>query len=223
MSGSSILSVVETAAGFIPVAGPFIQAALKIADATGLTDSITKHLGVGGESVAAAVVQAAAAVAGVAPGTDPAAVAAAVPGLDPDKRVALQVQLAQIAAQREAQLQAAADRTRQAELDGIKAQLADMASARGQTVALAQAGSAVAWAPAVVSFVVLATFGTVMWGALTRAMPSGSETILNMLLGTLAATASAVVSYWVGSSAGSAQKTDMLFRSAPGGAAADRS
>lgn len=36
-----------------------------------------------------------------------------------------------------------------------------------------------------------------------------------MLLGTLAAMASAVVSYWVGSSAGSAQKTDMLFRSAP--------
>ncbi|MBN8891091.1 MAG: hypothetical protein BGP12_08485 [Rhodospirillales bacterium 70-18] len=50
-------------------------------------------------------------------------------------------------------------------------------------------------------------------------MPPGSAkstyASLNMLLGTLAAMASAVVSYWVGSSAGSAQKTDMLFRSAP--------
>lgn len=51
--------------------------------------------------------------------------------------------------------------------------------------------------------------------ALTRALPSGSETILNMLLGTLAAMATSVVSYWVGSSAGSAQKNDMLFRSTP--------
>ena len=52
--------------------------------------------------------------------------------------------------------------------------------------------------------------------ALTRALPAGSETILNMLLGTLAAMATSTVSYWVGSSAGSAQKTDMLYRSAPG-------
>jgi hypothetical protein len=215
MSGSSLMSVVETAAGFIPVAGPFLQAALKIADATGLTDTITKHLGSGGEAVATAVVQAAASVAGVPAGTDPASVAAAVTGLDPDRRSALQVQLAQLAIQRDAQQQAADDRARQAQLDAIKAQIGDIASARGQTVALAQAGSKVAWAPAVVSFVVLLTFGIVMWGALTRTMPSGSETILNMLLGTLAAMATAVVSYWVGSSSDSVQKTDMLFRSAP--------
>lgn len=36
-----------------------------------------------------------------------------------------------------------------------------------------------------------------------------------MLLGTLAAMATNTVGYWVGSSAGSAQKTDMLYRSAP--------
>ncbi len=43
--------------------------------------------------------------------------------------------------------------------------------------------------------------------------------ILNMLLGTLAAMATSVVAYWVGSSAGSATKTDMLFRSSPPAAA----
>jgi hypothetical protein len=44
--------------------------------------------------------------------------------------------------------------------------------------------------------------------------------ILNMLLGTLAAMATSTVSYWVGSSAGSAQKNDMLYRSSPSGASA---
>jgi hypothetical protein len=69
-----------------------------------------------------------------------------------------------------------------------------------------------------VSLLVLVTFGVVMWAALTRTLPAGSETILNMLLGTLAAMATSTVSYWVGSSAGSAQKTDLLYRSSPNGA-----
>ena len=38
---------------------------------------------------------------------------------------------------------------------------------------------------------------------------------LGVLLGTLAAMATSTVGYWVGSSAGSAQKTDLLYRSAP--------
>jgi hypothetical protein len=65
----------------------------------------------------------------------------------------------------------------------------------------------------------MSTFGAVMGLALTRSLPAGSETILNMLLGTLAAMANSVVCYWVGSSAGSSQKTDLLYRSAPGGGA----
>ncbi|MBF6592447.1 MAG: hypothetical protein IVW57_18205 [Ktedonobacterales bacterium] len=129
---------------------------------------------------------------------------------DPQVATQLRLQLAQIAASAE---QAA----RQAELDGLAAQLKDVADARAQTVGLAQARSPVQWAAPVVSVVVLATFGAVMWAALTRALPPGSETILNMLLGTLAAMATSVVAYWVGSSAGSATKTDMLFRSSPAG------
>lgn len=215
MAGSSLLSVVETVAGFVPVAGPILQAALRIADATGLADTITRHLGSGGEEVADAVVKAAASVAGLPAASDPASVAAAMPGLSPEQKAALQVQLAQLAIARDAQAQAAEDRARATQLDAIRAQIADIASARAQTVALAQAGSKVAWAPAVVSFVVLATFGIVMWAALNRTMPAGSETILNMLLGTLAAMATAVVSYWVGSSSDSVAKSDMLFRSTP--------
>jgi membrane protein DedA with SNARE-associated domain len=48
--------------------------------------------------------------------------------------------------------------------------------------------------------------------AITRTMPSGSETVLTMLLGSLAAMATSVVSYWVGSSAGSARKDEHFAR-----------
>ena len=111
----------------------------------------------------------------------------------------LRVQLAQIAAEQD-------KAARDAEQAELQAKLADVAGARTQTVQLAQARSLVAWGAPVVSGVVLVTFGVVMALALTRSLPAGSETVLNMLLGTLAAMATSVVSYWVGSSAGSARK-----------------
>jgi hypothetical protein len=176
--------------------------------AISLAPEIGKWLfGAKGQDVATSVAQAVASVTGT--GDDAAAQQAIA--RDPALAGQLRVQLAQIAA---AQEQAA----RQADLDTLRAQLADVQGARSQTVGLAQAKSAVQWAPAVISVVVLVTFGVVMWAALTRALPAGSETILNMLLGTLAAMATSVVGYWVGSSAGSAQKTEMLYRSAPVGA-----
>lgn len=162
--------------------------------------------GAAGEKTAAAVAQV---VKGVT-GTSDEAVAQQAINDNPQLATQLRIRLAELAAQQEHE-------ARQAELDQFAAQLKDVADARQQTVALARAGSAVQWAPVIVSFVVLATFGIVMWAALTRTLPAGSETILNMLLGTLAAMSSATVSYWVGSSAGSAQKTDLLFRSTPNG------
>ncbi len=174
--------------------------------AISLAPEIGKFLfGAAGEKTASAVAQVVQSVTGT---TDEAVASQAIAG-NPQLAAQLRVQLAELAAGQE---QAA----RQAELDTLTARLKDVQDARAQTVSLAKSGSAVAWAPAVVSFVVLATFGLVMWAALTRALPAGSETILNMLLGTLAAMATSTVSYWVGSSAGSAQKTDMLYRSAPG-------
>jgi hypothetical protein len=47
---------------------------------------------------------------------------------------------------------------------------------------------------------------------LSRTVPPGSEALANIMMGTLAGMASAVVSYWVGSSAGSARKSDDLAR-----------
>ena len=157
---------------------------------------------------AAATTQAVAQAVQVATGTPDEAASQTALSRDPQMAAQLRVQLAQIAA-------AAEQAARQTELDGWAARLRDVADARAQTVGLAQTRSPVQWAAPVVSIVVLSTFGTVMWAALTRSLPPGSETILNMLLGTLAAMATSVVSYWVGSSAGSASKTDMLFRSSP--------
>ncbi len=128
--------------------------------------------------------------------------------LRPELASQLRMQLAQIAADSE-RAERASDQA------ALSARLADIAGARAQEVSLANVKSAVQWAPVILSFVVLMTFGTVMWLALTRALPPGSETILNMLLGTLAAMATSVVAYWVGSSAGSATKTEMLYRSRP--------
>jgi hypothetical protein len=173
--------------------------------AISLAPEIGKWLfGSTGEQTAAAVAQ----VVQTVTGTTDDAVAQQVVARDPQVAANLRLELAKIAA---AQEQAA----RQADLDMLKTQLADIGNARAQTVALASARSFVQWSAPVVSVVVLTTFGLVMFLALTRALPTGSETILNMLLGSLAAMASSVVAYWVGSSAGSAQKTEMLYRATP--------
>lgn len=140
-----------------------------------------------------------------------AAVEAVLQG-KPELAVQIQAQLAQIAAAQEIEADRAAEVARRAELDLIVAQIADADNARKQTIALAQSGSIIALGAPIVSSLVLVTFATVMSLALTRSLPQGSETILNMLLGTLAAMATSVVSYWVGSSAGSARKDERIAR-----------
>ncbi len=159
--------------------------------------------GSNGATVARQAVGVVQAVTGTA---DPAAQDAAIG--DPKVAAALRLQLAQIAAQQEAA-------ARQDDLATLKASLADVQNARAQQVALAKAGSNTQWAPAVVSLVVLATFGVVMWAALTRSLPAGSETILNVLLGMLGTGFAAVVNFWLGSSSDSHRKTEMLFHSTP--------
>lgn len=67
-----------------------------------------------------------------------------------------------------------------------------------------------AWATAAVSILVLLLFGTMAALTLFLTIPPGSEAIMNTLLGTLSAMAMTVISYWVGSSAGSARKDERL-------------
>lgn len=162
--------------------------------------------GAAGETTATQVVKLVETVTGT---SDPAAAAQTL-SANPGMAVDLRVRLAEIAARCE-------QSRRDADAALLASQLGDIASARAQTVALAGAHSAVQWAAPTISVVVLATFGAVMFLALTRSLPTGSETLLNMLLGSLAAMTTSVVSYWVGSSAGSAAKTDMLYHSTPSG------
>jgi hypothetical protein len=153
-----------------------------------------------GQAVAQSAIQITSAITGKQDPT-PADIAA----LTPDQATELRVQLAQLAASQEAARQAA-------QVETLKAALADTANARSTTVDLAKAGSHIAWGAPAVSIMVLATFAAVMALAMLRTLPPGSEAILQMLLGSLGTMAASVVSYWVGSSAGSAQKTDLMMR-----------
>jgi hypothetical protein len=167
-----------------------------------LVPSLTKWLF--GSQAAATVTQVTQVVHSLTGSTDPATVSAAITA-DPALANQITLQLAQIAAQREQE----ADATNQA---ALVATLSDIASARAQTVALATAKSPIAWGAPVVSTLVLGTFGLMLGLVLSRTVPPGSEALANIMMGTLAGMASAVVSYWVGSSAGSARKSDDLAR-----------
>lgn len=128
---------------------------------------------------------------------DPDAVQAAI--ADPAKATELRLALARLAAERE-------QAERRAEIEALRAALADVGSARQQTVELARARHPMAWGAAAVSVLVLAAFGAAVWVVLTRALPAGSQEVALYTLGALQTMATAVVTYWVGSSAGSARK-----------------
>lgn len=105
---------------------------------------------------------------------------------------------------------AAAAEEKRMELEAIKAQLADVASARSQTVELAKAGSAIAWGAPVVSVIIAVGFFVMLYLIIRREIPEGSRDLANIMLGSLGSSFTGVVAYWVGSSAGSAQKTAAL-------------
>ena len=153
------------------------------------------------EAARPALAQAAAAITGV---SDEAGQVAAI-AADPAHADAFRLEVLRIAAD---------ERTaeRQADADRLTAALADVADARRMMLALASQGSTMAWGAPIVSVIVLTTFGAVVALVLFRAVPSGSEPVLNVLLGTLGAMATTVVGYWVGSSVGSAKKDDRLAK-----------
>ena len=90
---------------------------------------------------------------------------------------------------------------------------AQPASARAQTADGAKGGSPIAWGAPVVSVLVLITFAVVVLVAICTKQEN--TPLLNVVLGTLGTMSTAVVTYWVGSSAGSAQKTVLLAKAQP--------
>ncbi len=66
------------------------------------------------------------------------------------------------------------------------------------------------WTPRVLGVLIIAGFFGLLVMMMFRQVPEGAETVLNIMLGGLAAMTTAVVNYFFGSSAGSARKNDTI-------------
>lgn len=131
-----------------------------------------------------------------------------------DPNLALQFKMAVL--QAEADARAHTERLRQQDLDEMKARIADVASARSQTVELAKAGSPIAWGSSIVSVLAIAVFAGFVYMLFAKVVPEGMKEALLLLGGSAATGYGMVLSYWLGSSSGSAAK-DATLRAAVGG------
>lgn len=98
------------------------------------------------------------------------------------------------------------------EVDKFRAQLEDVQNARSTTVDLAKASSNIAWGAPVISVVIVIGFFTVMsmLFIVKIDLSAGSVTLLNVLFGALIPAFGQVCNYWLGSSAGSNDKSAQL-------------
>lgn len=140
--------------------------------------------------------QVATAVTAVVGSDDPEHVAAAI--ADPTRAAELRLELERIAAaERQAEVEAETQR--------IKAILGDVQSARAQTVALAQAGSRIAWMPALVTVALIGMFGAALGWVLNGSIPEQNQRMADTLLGGLYTLATTAVAYWLGTSRGAVE------------------
>jgi hypothetical protein len=99
---------------------------------------------------------------------------------------------------------------RQSELDDLKLRLSDTGSARDMATALAKANSGLAYGGVIVSVVIVAAFGWTTYAVLTGHLSTSDGQFGSVLIGTLAAMATQVANYWLGSSIGSNSKNALL-------------
>ena len=102
----------------------------------------------------------------------------------------------------------AVEATHAGAMSDLEAQLADVASAREQTMALAKDGSQIAWGAPVVSIIVTGGFLAITGYAVMHGVADNPVT--QMLVGTFAAAFGTVAQYWLGSSAGSHAKDSTI-------------
>jgi hypothetical protein len=146
-------------------------------------------------------------------GTDDPAQAEAALAADPAKVSELRIKLAEIALdQQKAQLEAA-EKKRQAELEEFRARTADVGDARSKTLELAKEGSAIAWGAPVVSTIITVGFFAVLLLMVFKPFDESATLtiqLLNVVIGALVASFTAVVNYWLGSSQGSRDKDETV-------------
>jgi hypothetical protein len=96
--------------------------------------------------------------------------------------------------------------------DQAKASLADVSSARQQTVSLAQTKSPIAWgAPAVSTLIVLGYFFCIYrLFIVPQDLPTNAFQLLNVMFGALSIAFGQVCNYWLGSSEGSRRHGDIV-------------
>jgi hypothetical protein len=158
----------------------------------------------------AAVVQTV--VGGVADLNAPGGVAAAVAHLQANQLASdeLATKLADLHLQMQKAQDAETESLRQDALDELKARLADTSSAREMASDLAKVHSGLAYGSTVVSVVIVVAFGCTTYSVLTNHLSATDGQFGSILVGTLAAMATQVANYWLGSSLGSATKNALL-------------
>lgn len=109
----------------------------------------------------------------------------------------------------QAQLSEAEVRMR-TEVEKFKASLEDVQNARSVNLELNKVGSSLGWAPAVVSIVVLVGFLILSFIAMKPDLTGVRTDITLFLLGAWSGYTGAVVTYWLGSSAGSNDKSAQI-------------
>ncbi|HEY4045130.1 MAG TPA: hypothetical protein VGM32_25245 [Rhodopila sp.] len=156
----------------------------------------------------------------------PGGVAAAVAHIqsNPEASADLAAKLADLHLQMQKEQDAEAEALRQDALDDLKTRFGDIASARGMAESLAQSHSGLAYGSMVVSVVIVLAFGWTTYSVLTNHLSTADGQFGSVLVGTLAAMATQVANYWLGSSIGSSTKNallanaqDNLAASVPGG------
>jgi hypothetical protein len=140
--------------------------------------------------------QAVEAIGAIAGSTEPAAVAAAL--ADPERVAALQVRLAEIRAAAEAQREAA-------RLEQLRAMLSDVASARAHGLGLVQAGSRMAWMPAIVTLVLFLLFGGMLGMIVLGGVPESASRLADQMVTGVYTLLATAVAYWVGTSRGAVE------------------
>lgn len=130
-----------------------------------------------------------------------------------DPNLALQFKMAVLQAEADARNHEA-QMNRQA-LEELNARIADVASARNQTVELAKVGSPIAWGSSIVSVLAIVVFAGFVYMLFAKVVPEGMKEALLLLGGSAATGYGMVLSYWLGSSSGSAAK-DVTLRQVVG-------
>jgi len=144
--------------------------------------------------------------------TAPGGAAAAVAAIQADPRAAtdLAAKLSDLHLQMQKEQDQEADQLRHDTIEELKAQLADTSSARDMAIELVKSHSGLAYGGVVVSVVIVVGFIMTTYAVLTSHIGANEGQLGSIVLGTLAAMATQVANYWLGSSVGSNTKNALL-------------